>query len=373
MLQRSHAAALVVAAFVTLVPPMHAAMAGARAQAPAAVPPVHRLRSSRLCRPSWTGLRLDALARGISATTVDRALTDLEPSPTVIERDQTQAEFVLSVDDYVARRLTRPFVRTARQNATKHIARCSTSVEREIRRARRAIIVAIWGLESNFGRFSGVRPTIQALATLAWEGRRGAFFRGELMDALEIVDRGYIGLEQLRGSWAGAMGQTQFMPSSYLQWAEDFDDDGDRDIWRSHHDVFASIANYLKQHGWSPGRDLGARGAAAGSGHCRAPREEVGMRVEGCRAEREMTQRLPLAALAGARRAHGRAEGRCRGRRSKRRSSHTGKRAFLVYGNYEALLEYNCAHSYALAVALLSDLHRRSVTVLRSTAPRRSP
>ena len=110
-----------------------------------------------------------------------------------------------------------------------------------------------------------MRPTIQALATLAWEGRRGAFFRGELLDALEIVDRGYIGLDALRGSWAGAMGQTQFMPSSYLKWAQDFDGDGRRDIWQSEHDVFASIANYLREHGWSPRDDVGPRGARAAS------------------------------------------------------------------------------------------------------------
>ena len=228
MLQRSHAAALVVAAFVTLVPPMHAAMAGARAQAQAAVPPVLPVPETPDFVTFVAGLRLDALARGISATTVDRALADLEPSTTVIERDQTQAEVILSVDDYVARRLTRPFVRTARQNAVKHRALLKQVSARYSVPSR--YIVAIWGLESNFGRFSGVRPTIQALATLAWEGRRGAFFRGELMHALEIVDRGYIGLEQLRGSWAGAMGQTQFMPSSYLKWAR-----GLRRRWRSRH------------------------------------------------------------------------------------------------------------------------------------------
>jgi membrane-bound lytic murein transglycosylase B len=297
------------------------------------------------------GLRTDALARGISAATVDRALTGLEPSPTVIERDQTQAEVVLTVDQYVARRLTRSFVRTARQMATKHDAllrRVSTQYGVPAR-----VVVAIWGLESNFGRFSGVRPTIQALATLAWEGRRGAFFRGELMDALEIVDRGYIGLDELRGSWAGAMGQTQFMPSSYLKWAQDFDGDGDRDIWRSPHDIFASIANYLKEHGWSPEVTWG-REVRLETGERDALREQAGMRTEGCRAEREMTNRLPLARwqALGVRTLAGGALPRVDIEAS---LIHTGQRAFLVYGNYEALLEYNCAHSYALAVALLAD------------------
>jgi membrane-bound lytic murein transglycosylase B len=197
-----------------------------------------------------------------------------------------------------------------------------------------------------------VRPTIQALATLAWEGRRGAFFRRELMDALTIVDRKHIGLDQLKGSWAGAMGQAQFMPSSYLKWAEDFDEDGDRDIWRSTPDVFASIANYLKAHGWSSQRTWGRE--------VRLPvslseiREKAGMRTEGCRAEREMTNRLPMTTWRklGLKTVGGGLLPRVDIDASLISS---GKRAFLVYGNYDALLEYNCAHSYALAVALLSE------------------
>jgi membrane-bound lytic murein transglycosylase B len=297
------------------------------------------------------GVRTDALARGISEATVDRALTGLEPSPSVIERDQTQTEAVLTVDQYLSRRLTRPLVRTARQMAARHDA-LLRRVSAEYGVPAR-VIVSIWGLESNFGRFSGVRPTIQALATLAWEGRRGPFFRGELMDALEIVDRGYIGLDELRGSWAGAMGQTQFMPSSYLKWAQDFDGDGDRDIWRSSHAIFASIANYLKEHGWSPEMTWG-REVRVPAGGSDALREAAGMRTEGCRAEREMTNRLPLARWQelGVRTMAGAALPRVEVEAS---LIHTGRRAFLVYSNYETLLDYNCAHSYALAVALLAD------------------
>ena len=297
------------------------------------------------------GLKTDALARGVSAAVVERALTGLEPSPTVIERDQTQAEVVLSVDQYLGRRLTRPLVRTARQMTVRHktlLTKISTAYGVPSR-----VIVSIWGLESNFGRFSGVRPTIQALATLAWEGRRGAFFRGELIDALTVVDKGYIGLEALKGSWAGAMGQPQFMPSSYLKFAEDFDADGDRDIWASSPDVFASIANYLRAHGWVAGRTWG-REVRLPAGGFDALAERVGRRTEGCRAEREMTVPLPLAKwqMLGVRTATGRALPRADLEAS---LIHTGRQTFLVYGNYQALLEYNCAHSYALAVALLSD------------------
>jgi membrane-bound lytic murein transglycosylase B len=297
------------------------------------------------------GVRADALARGVSAATVDLALNGLEPSPTVIERDRTQAEVVLTVDQYVARRLTRPFVRNARTMSVRHRSLLN-KVSAEYGVPPR-VVIAVWGLESNFGRFSGVRPTIQALATLAWEGRRGAFFRGELLDALEIVDRGYIGLEALRGSWAGAMGQTQFMPSSYLKWAQDFDGDGRRDIWRTEGDVFASIANYLREHGWSRETTWGREVKVAQSALDRL-RAEAGMRTAGCRAVREMTVRLPLAKwqALGVRTAAGAALPKARLDAS---LIHTGQRAYLVYPNYEALLEYNCAHSYALAVALLSD------------------
>ena len=349
-MQRSYAGGLVVATLVMLSEPAHVAI-GAREPGQAVVAPPAPVPETTDFATFMAALRVDALARGISQTTVERALTDLEPSPTVIERDQTQAEIVLSVDEYVARRLTRPMIRTARQNASKHSALLKrVSVKYGV---PSHYVVAIWGLESNFGRFSGVRPTIQALATLAWEGRRGAFFRSELMNALEIVDRGFIDLEQLRGSWAGAMGQTQFMPSSYLKWAEDFDADGDRDIWRSQHDVFASIANYLKQHGWSADVTWGREVHLPPPG-ITALRDKVGMRVEGCRAEREMTHPLPLARwqALGVRTVSGAALPRNRIDAS---LIHTGKRAFLVYGNYESLLDYNCAHSYALAVALLGD------------------
>ena len=296
-------------------------------------------------------LKEEALLRGISQEVVDRALNNLEPSPTVIQRDQTQAEIVLTIDEYVARRLPRSVVRTARQMATKHralLARVSTKHGVPSR-----VIVSVWGLESNFGRFSGVRPTIQALATLAWEGRRGEFFRGELMSALEIVESGYIGLDQLRGSWAGAMGQPQFMPSSYLKWAQDFDGDGDRDIWTSPPNVFASIANYLKEHGWSADRTWG-REVRLTARTREALQEEVGMREAGCRAKRELTNPVPLAKwhALGVRPATGGVLPKVELDAS---LLHTGKRTYLVYANYEALLDYNCAHSYALAVALLAD------------------
>jgi membrane-bound lytic murein transglycosylase B len=296
-------------------------------------------------------LKEQALAQGVSTGTVEAALSELEPLEVVVERDRTQAETVLTIDQYVQRRLTRRFVRTAVEEARAH-RKILASIGKKYGIAPR-VLVAIWGMESNFGRFTGTRPTIQALATLAWEGRRGAFFTSELLDALRILDHKYIELDRMKGSWAGAMGQPQFMPSSYLAHAQDWDGDGRRDIWSTLPDVFASIANYMQSYGWKAGETWGRQ--------VRLPRggplpliQKVGVRESGCRAAREMTVPLPLAKwqAMGVRAANGGALPKV-----DRDASllNAGSKSYLVYRNYDALLGYNCAHAYALAVALLSD------------------
>ena len=299
---------------------------------------------------SWVeAVRAEALTRGISQGTLDLALTGLEPVEKVLERDRTQAEFTLSIDAYLKRRLTPATVKTARQQAKHHQA-----VLKKVAKAYGVdprVLVAIWGLESNFGRFSGVRPTVPVLATLAWEGRRGEFFRQQLFDALTIVDRGDIAFEKLKGSWAGALGQVQFMPSSYLKWAVDFDGDGDRDVWTSPPDIFGSIGHYLQQHGWTEGRwgytariPEEARGRVA----------TVPLRETGCRAVRGLTQARALKdwRTLGVRRSNGQPMPA-----SPREASllDIDDRRYLVTSNYEVLLAYNCAHTYALSVASLAD------------------
>src|SRR3954452_14195377 len=195
-------------------------------------------------------LRTEALSRGIRPEIVDAALADVEePVETVLERDRSQAEFTLQLDQYLKRRLTPRLIRTAQDLYTRQRT-LLTAIGKKYGVSPR-IVVAVWGLESNFGRFAGVRPTIPALATLAYDPRRATFFRSELFAALEILNRGDIDLASLKGSWAGALGQPQFMPSSYLRYAQDYDGDGHRDIWNSPPDVFASVAFYLSEHGWS--------------------------------------------------------------------------------------------------------------------------
>jgi membrane-bound lytic murein transglycosylase B len=300
--------------------------------------------------PEWLeGVRTEALARGIRAATLDSALTGLEPLPVVVERDRAQAEYTFTLDGYIRRRLTPRMVRDARRAYARH----RTLLRRVGRQygVPPPMIASIWALESNLGRFSGVRPTIATLATLAWDGRR-PFFRGELLDALTIVDRGDIEPAALRGSWAGAMGQPQFMPSSYLRYAQDFDGDGRKDIWRSPGDVFASIAVYLKEHGWNRRQAWGREVRLPSD--MTAINAAVPLRTEGCRALRGMTAPVPLERWQelGVRQADGRRLPRADMEASLVRGE---TRHFLVYGNYEALLAYNCAHAYALSVGLLAD------------------
>lgn len=307
-------------------------------------------------RPSFAewlaAIRAEAQARGIRADVVDEALSGIdEPLPDVIERDRTQTEIVLPLEKYIARRLSPRFVATGRAMFTENRAQLDRiAAQYEV---PAAVIVAVWGLESNYGRFSGVRPTVAALATLAWDPRRSALFRGELFDALEILNRGDIGVHEMRGSWAGAMGQVQFMPSSYLQFAVDFDEDGRRDIWSTRADVFASIANYLKGHGWAAKESWGREVSLSDEAE-RHVAGDVERRTGSCQATRDMTVVLPAARWRelGVRTMAGRplptttpdaalVSGR--------------SRHFLVYRNYDALLQYNCAHSYAISVGLLGD------------------
>ena len=306
-------------------------------------------------RPDFTefvaGLKQQALTAGVSEATATAALDHLEPLEVVVERDRSQPETVLTTEQYVQRRLTRAFVERASEQAkSQHDVLAPIAKKYGV---PASVIVAVWGMESNFGRFMGTRPTVQALATLAWEGRRRAFFTTELIDALQILDKGYIEPDLMKGSWAGAMGQTQFMPSSYLAHAQDYDGDGRKDIWNTLPDVFASIANYMVAYGWKDGQTWG-REVKLPAGGATKLAAKVGFRQSGCRAERELTVSVPLARwqALGVRTVTGAALPKADRSASLLRA---GTKSYLVYQNYDALLGYNCAHAYALAVGLLSD------------------
>ena len=297
------------------------------------------------------GLIAEAGARGYAPELVRQALDGLEPLHQVIQSDRTQAELNPGFGRYLSSRLSPALVRRGRDLARAHrplLSRIETAHD-----VQRRFLLAIWGIESRYGRVTGRTPVFQALATLAWEPRRAQFFRGELFDALTMVQRGHIDVKTMTGSWAGAMGQAQFMPSSYLKYAVDFDKDGRRDIWRSTPDALASIASYLKGFGWNGdqtwGREVAVPAAAATRIAASIPK-----RTQGCYAERNMTERRPLGEWTelGVTLVNGKPLPRSD---MSAGLVDVGERKFLVYPNYDALLAYNCAHYYALSVALLAE------------------
>jgi len=300
------------------------------------------------------GVKTEALGRGIRQATIDQAFDGLEPLPIVVQRDRTQAELVLTLDRYLKEHLTKKVLTTASSMRREHATVLQQVTEKY--GVPSGVIVAVWGLESNFGRFSGVRPTIQTLATLAYDPRRSAMFREELFDALKILDSGDVEPSAMRGSWAGALGQPQFMPSSFLLYAQDFDGDGKRDIWHSPADVFASIANFLSAHGWSAKERWGREVTVPAALLARLA-EVAPLQTEGCLARRQMSIPLPVATWneLGVR-SPGGSVLPAADRAVASASLVSGvKRHFLVYPNYQAILEYNCVNAYGLSVGLLSD------------------
>ena len=293
----------------------------------------------------------EAHDRGYSETLVDQTLAGLKPLQRVIQNDRAQAELVVGFDRYYRARVNARFVQQGRELARRHSALLS-HVEREYEVQRR-FLLAIWGIETRYGRVKGNTPVFQALATLAWEPRRSDFFRGELFDALTMVSRGHIDAASMTGSWAGAMGQPQFMPSSYLKYAQDFDGDGRTDIWQSTPDALASIANYLGKWGWDDEYTWGREVRLTSTVRERIDKETT-RRTEGCYAMRNMTERIPLTdwQRLGVRRVDG---GALPTANVKAGLVTTDARSFLVYENYDAILRYNCAHYYALTISLLAD------------------
>jgi membrane-bound lytic murein transglycosylase B len=299
----------------------------------------------------WLQALIDeARERGYTDELINSTLVGLTPIARVVERDSAQAEFTITLDRYFRTRITPRVVRMGREQATAQ--RALLGRIQETYGVSPSVLLAIWGLESHYGQFTGSYPVFQALATLAFEPRRAEFFRGELFNALAIVSGGYIDAKTMTGSWAGAMGQPQFMPSSYLKHAVDFDNDGRRDIWRSDADTLASIASYLRDAGWERGMTWGREVTVSAAARKRIA--DIPMRDVGCSAKRKMTERrpLPIWSESGVRLKAGRPLPA-----SDLPASlvEVNGRSFLVYPNYESILDYNCAHLYALSVGMLAD------------------
>jgi lytic murein transglycosylase len=285
------------------------------------------------------GFRETARAQGIDDATLDAAFDGVRFLPRVIERDQAQPEFTRTVWDYLDAAVTPQRIAAGRDQLLAHRAEADAAAARH--GVPPAVVVAIWAMESNYGANYGDVPTIDALATLGFEGRREAWARGQLLAALKILKAGDIDRAHLVGSWAGAMGQTQFLPSTFLAYAEDADGDGRRDIWGSLADVMASTANFLAHSGWQPGQPWGTEvklppGFDAG-------RADASLRQSAAQWAAEGVQAMDGAPLPGLADAAVLLPAGVRGP------------AFLVGPNFRAILRYNNSTSYALAVALLAQ------------------
>ena len=196
--------------------------------------------------------KTEAAAKGISQAAIASGLSGVTLDQAVLSRDRSQKVFSQSFEEFSGRMVPPRLTRGA--NMLKQYGSVLSRIEQSYG-VPGEILVAIWGLETDFGVNTGKFPTIRSLATLAYDCRRAELFRGELMDALRIIERGDLAASEMRGAWAGEIGQTQFMPSSYIKFAVDFDSNGRRDLLRSPPDVLASTANFLASYGWQRGKD----------------------------------------------------------------------------------------------------------------------
>ncbi len=286
-------------------------------------------------------LRVEARSAGVSRETLEEALADIEGTlPRVIDLDRKQPEFTQSLEGYVAARVSEKRI----ANGRRMMSRYPTWLGRVERKygVQRRFIVALWGIETNYGKHTGSFPVIQSLVTLAYDGRRSSYFRKELLDALHVLDAGHIRLKRIKGSWAGAMGQCQFMPSSFRRFAADADNDGRIDIWNSVPDVLASAANYLKQVGWQDDQTWGRPVTLP---------EKFDFSLIG------LKTRLPLSRWQslGVRRSNGRALPQRDLDASLIMPDGPSGTAYLVYDNFRALLAWNKSYAFAVAVGTLSD------------------
>jgi lytic murein transglycosylase len=283
-------------------------------------------------------VRNNASAKGVRERTLDAALAQLEPDTTVLDAMSYQPEFRTPIWDYLAGLVDEQRIADGRAKLQEWQSVLAAAEQKF--GVDRHTIVAVWGVESDFGRLLGTRPLVRSLATVACFGSRQQFFRGELVDTLRILESGDFAPEMLTGSWAGAFGQTQFMPSTYLRVAVDFDGDGRRDIVSSVPDALGSTANYLRRAGWVSGAPWGYE--------VRLPPGYGG--PSGRRQKQSVAQwaalgirRIDRAALTDA------------GPAALLLPAGTAGPAFLVFKNFDAIYAYNAAESYALAIAHLSD------------------
>ena len=290
---------------------------------------------------TWlTEFRTEARQKGIGEDILDQAFAGVEPIERVIELDRRQPEGTITFNQYLDRVISDARVAQGRRMLNENrelLERVAAKFGVQPR-----FVVALWGIETSYGNFIGGFSVIGALATLAYDGRRSKYFRGELLNALHVLQDGHIPVEDMVGSWAGAMGQTQFMPSSFLNFATDFDGDGTKNIWTSRPDVFASAANYLRNVGWRDDITWGRR-------------VKLPPGFDPALADLDVVKRLGAWQSLGVRREDGSALPTRDLQASIVRPGGAGGPAYIVYDNYRSILRWNRSLYFATAVGHLSD------------------
>ncbi|WP_217534642.1 lytic murein transglycosylase [Vibrio metschnikovii] len=290
------------------------------------------------------GLKQQARQEGISEQILAEAFANVEYRPRAVTADRNQPERRLTLDEYIPRAVPDWKVKQAQALYEKHYDELQRIGKQYGVQPR--FIVALWGVESNFGSFTGNFPVIDALSTMAYDGRREEFFRKETMAALQILQQGHITVDEMKGSWAGAMGQCQFMPSSFLAFAADGDGDGKKDIWDTKADVFASTANYLSKSGWDDrytwGRqvkipanfDKALEGRQAEKGKLLREWSELGITRYDGQPLPQLKEDIKAWLIM---------------------PDDESGRIYLVYNNYNVLMKWNRSHYFAVAVSHLAD------------------
>ena len=290
---------------------------------------------------AWlAAFRQRALTQGLSAATVDRGLREAGYLPDVVDRDRNQTEFTRTLEDYLAiaasdERVSKGRIQRSRQGATLSAIESRFGVPADV-------VTAVWGLESFYGERRGDIPVVASTSTLAFDGRRGAFFEQQLVAALRILERGDVSAERMTGSWAGAMGHTQFIPTSYLAYAVDFTGDGRADIWADDPtDALASAAAYLQRSGWQAGRPWGLEVRVP-------PGFNAGLAGRGNRRDAGAWSAMGVTDMSGRPLPNA-------GATAILLPAGPAGPAFAVFRNFDVILRYNNAENYAIGVGHLSD------------------
>jgi len=283
----------------------------------------------------------EALGAGISQATLDAAFKGVKPIEKIVDLDRSQPEFKLTLDQYLSKVVTKEMAEEGRKRVAEVSPILSTVMERH--GVAPPYLVALWGIETRYGKISGGYSVIAALTTLAYDGRRSAFFRGELLQALRLLDEGHIPVSDMTGSWAGAMGQLQFMPSTFKRHAADFDGDGRVDIWNNLGDAFLSGGRYLAAAGWVKGEPWGHEVVLPEG----LDRTLIGL---------EIRKRAGEWASLGIRRTDKRDQKEWSSlQASLVQPDGPGGRAFMVYDNFRVILSWNRSQLFGIAVGTLAD------------------